>query len=403
MALPSELQHDWGERLDADLSRFRVHCDSRSAAAVERGGANAANLGNHLFFRAGAYDPAGARGRALLGHELAHGLQTRAGEVNGQPQRDAASESEADRIGEELAQGAGPVEAATAGTLPPALRGDKQISFSDRTITVSDTYVIYGPGASADFLARFQNALDQYYNNPAFNYRGYTVNFNLTVRMKQTVRRTVGLFDWESTDWASDTDTSIFYVDTGEGRAGGFSEITLYETSGESTIAHEVGHYLSDRVGYFSEGYSESITSRLGITETDTTVDPGAEGDIMAELGGTVGDFSLGGILDDAIDAHEGLGYDWSGEQSHGFEYWDYCWVARQVVPEEWRWVRRYLLLRAPRWLREGYRRFGPRVAASIAGRPVVKAALRPWFRRMAARGRRIAAPGGSIRTPGRG
>jgi hypothetical protein len=391
--VPSDLQAAWGERLGADLSRFRIHTSAASEAAVGGSGANALNLGNHLFFRAGALDPASRSGQALLGHELAHGLQT--GDSVGVPtaglQSDAASEAEADQVGSVLAEGSGPVQVANAGRLPPALRGDKQISFSGKTITVSDTYVIYGPGADAAFLAKFQSALDQYYNNAALNYRGYSVNFNLRVRMKQTVTRTVGLFDWESTDWSSDSDTSLFYISTETGTAGGYFEITLYDTDPESTIAHEVGHYLSDRIGYFSEGYSESVTSRFGITERETTVDPEARGDIMGELTGTVGNFSLGGILDAAIDAHEGSGYDWSGEQSYGFEYWDYCWVAREVVPEHWRWVRRYLLAEAPCWLRRGYGLFGPVLAHFIADKPLIKSILRPIFLRLAARGTRVA------------
>ncbi len=72
------------------------------------------------------------------------------------------------------------------------------------------------------------------------------------------------------------------------------------------TTLHEVGHYLSDRIGLLSEGYTEDICSRFGFCEeTPTTVRPEAEGDIMGTLSGTVRHFSLSGILDDAIDEHE--------------------------------------------------------------------------------------------------
>ena len=90
--------------------------------------------------------------------------------------------------------------------------------------------------------------------------------------------------------------------------------LTLYEDDDEGTIAHEVGHYLSVRVGYFSEGYSESFTSRLcaatGLCDREgSQVRPEAvmaDGrvDIMASTHGTVADFSLSGILDEAIDEH---------------------------------------------------------------------------------------------------
>lgn len=90
--------------------------------------------------------------------------------------------------------------------------------------------------------------------------------------------------------------------------------LTLYEGDDEGTIAHEVGHYLSDRVGYFSEGYSESFTSRLcgvtGLCDREGSqvrpeaVMPDGRVDIMASTHGTVTDFSLSGILDEAIDEH---------------------------------------------------------------------------------------------------
>ncbi|MGR9101385.1 MAG: eCIS core domain-containing protein [Gammaproteobacteria bacterium] len=393
--LPEPLTEQWEERLDENLSRFRVHTDSRTAAAVDRGRANAVNFGEHLFFGSGRYRPETEEGRELLGHELAHAIQSRPAEPGtaARIEADQSREAEAARVGEALNRTDQAVRVASPGTAPPALRGDKQIAFSDRSITVTDTYVIYGPGANSAFVTRFQNALDNYYNNPAFTYRGYTVNFNLSVRMRQTVTRTVGLFDWESTDWSSDSDTSLFYVETGSGRAGGFNTYTLYESSTEGTIAHEVGHYLSDRVGYFSEGYTESFTSRLGITERHTEVRPEAAGDVMARSQtGTVGDFSLGGILDEAINAHEGLGYDWSGEQSHGFEYWDFCWVAREVVPADWRWVRRYLLRQAPSWLRNLYGRHGRVAAGFIRDKPVLKRLLRPLFQVLAGKGKRLRA-----------
>jgi hypothetical protein len=205
------------------------------------------------------------------------------------------------------------------GQTEPAFRGDKQISFSGTDISVRDTYVLHGPGVSDAFLERFRNSLNTYYNTQNFVYRGYNVKFNLSVRRARygTVLRSYASDPVEAKflprveqqvmiDSTSDSDTKLFYVDTGKGRAGGVFEITLYETSTEGTIAHEVGHYLSDRIGYFSEGYSEGVLSRLGVGEAETTVRPEAEGDVMARSQtGTVGEFSLSGILDGAIDKYE--------------------------------------------------------------------------------------------------
>jgi len=395
--LPIQLQRQWGDRLGGNLARFRVHTDGDSAAAVRASGAKAINYGDHLFFRDGAYRPETRAGQSLLGHELAHGLQSsaNAAAVPASPGYDPALERQADQVGQQLSQGEAPVSLPGQGAAPSAMRGDKRIVFNGASITVSDTYVLTGPAANAAYVARFQAALDQYYNNPAFVYRGYNVQFNLTVRLAQTVTRSAGLFDWESTDWSSDTDTSIFNIEPGNGRAGGIATYTLYERSTAGTIAHEVGHYLSDRIGYFSEGYSEGIGSRLGITERHTTVDPEAvmpDGtiDIMARSqAGVVTDFSLSGILDRAIDRHENPGPEFEHEGG------DFCWVAREVIPSQWRLVRHYLLTDAPAWLRRGYGRYGPGFAHYIHDKPAIKLLLRPLFRWFASKGEYRAVPTG--------
>lgn len=309
--LPDSLQKQWGPRLGQDLSRFRIHTNNATADIVRKSGANAINYGNHLFFANGAYNPTTTAGQTLIGHEIAHGLQSKA--VNSYsaaiPRHNPTLECEANQVGSALAGTDGPINMSNIASASPALRGDKQIAFTGSTITVTDTYVIYGPAANNAYVSKFQNALDQYYNNPSFTYRGYTVSFNLRVRMKQVVTRTAGLFDWQSTDWSSDTDTSMFNVESGSGTAGGIGTIILYEMSSKGTIAHEVGHYLSDRIGYFSEGYSEGVVSRirglLNMGGRTNGVKPGAAGDIMTTLTGTVGNFSLSGILDSAIYSHE--------------------------------------------------------------------------------------------------
>lgn len=391
-SLPDDLQKQWGSRLGQDLSRFRVHANGSASEAVRNSGANAISYGNNLFFANGTYNPASSTGQELIGHELAHGLQSKPVNASSavMPHHDPSLENKANQVGSDLAGSNGPINMSNIGEASPALRGDKQISFSGNTITVSDTYVIYGPAANSAYVTKFQEALDQYYNSPAITYRGYTVNFNLSVRLKQSVTRTVGLFDWESTDWSSDTDTSMFYVAIGNDTAGGYLEITLYDSSTKGTIAHEVGHYLSDRIGYFSEGYSESVTSRLGITDRHTTVDSDAimtDGtvDIMARSQtGSITEFSLGGILDAAINGHEyfpdGVEFDHVGG--------DFCWVAREVIPEQWRLVRLYLLTSAPIWFRDAYGKYGLGFARYIHDKPMIKRFLRPVFLVLAEKGR---------------
>jgi hypothetical protein len=293
MALPAALQRRWSGRLGADLSGLRVHTDQHAAAA---GGVRAMSFGSDLFFAPGAYDPASSVGQTLLGHEVAHALQARA--PAGAPQvapREPQLESEADDVGARLAASSSqPVRVRSRGH-PPALRGDKQIKFSGTTIIVSDVYLLEGPGATAPgFLQKFQNALATYYTTFTTSYRGYNVKFDLTVRY-----RTVG-------DSGTDPATSLFWIETGTGRAGGISELTLYTTDTELTIAHEVGHYLSDYFGIFSEGYTENpfkrLLSNLGLGEGGVaTAKPGCENDIMG-TGTQLTACSLSGILDEAID-----------------------------------------------------------------------------------------------------
>ncbi len=107
---------------DTDFSAVRVGED----AGVARAGALAMTQGEDVSFAPGALAPATASGRALLGHELAHVVQQRSGQVAAPGQAkgdnvnsDPGFESEADLAGEALADGR-PVElnsgAGAAGT-----------------------------------------------------------------------------------------------------------------------------------------------------------------------------------------------------------------------------------------------------------------------------------------------
>ena len=315
--LPSDLQASWSQRLGRSVDDVRVHADSATGRMVQDTGVNAISHGNDVFFAPGRFAPGTSAGRALLGHELAHSLQTDASSRSGSAisTRSPALERQADGVGHELSDGRGPISDVPNPEAEPALRGDKSITFSGGRITVSDTYVLRGPAVSDEVVTRFQAALDEYYNGPSFEYRGYDVTFRLSARAERTVTRTAGVVDWESTDWSNDSDTSMMTVESGTGRAGGSMEISIYDTSSKGTIAHEVGHYLSDRVGYFSEGYTENLLTRLGstlgISDSSTEIRPEAiseDGtvDIMgSSQTGVVSTFSLSGILDDAIDDHE--------------------------------------------------------------------------------------------------
>jgi len=65
----------------------------------------------------------------------------------------------------------------------------------------------------------------------------------------------------------------------------------------------------------------------------------------------------------------------------------DFCWVAREVIPERWTEVRSYLLGEAPAWLRETYGRYGQQFASFIHNKPWLKKGLRPLFEHWADKG----------------
>lgn len=66
------------------------------------------------------------------------------------------------------------------------------------------------------------------------------------------------------------------------------------------------------------------------------------------------------------------------------------CWVAREVVPDEWEDCRIYILLGAPSWFRNLYKKRGEQFANYIHDKSAWKWALRPLFRYFAWRGRLI-------------
>lgn len=99
--LPKEVQRKMEAALGGDFSDVRIHVGSEVAAI----GAIAFTWGSDIHFAPGYYNPHSIQGQQLLGHELAHVLQQRAGRVhnpfgNGTAVvQDQALEAEADRLG----------------------------------------------------------------------------------------------------------------------------------------------------------------------------------------------------------------------------------------------------------------------------------------------------------------
>jgi hypothetical protein len=105
--IPTSVRGPMESSLGADLSSVRVH----QGAHVPALGAAAFTQGNDVHFAPGRYDPSSASGRDLIGHELAHVVQQRAGrvqatgDVGGVPLNDSASlEAEADSAGRRAAE-----------------------------------------------------------------------------------------------------------------------------------------------------------------------------------------------------------------------------------------------------------------------------------------------------------
>lgn len=105
-ALEPGIRHAAEAFFQTDLSGVRVH-EGPAARAM---GALAFTLGEDLHFAPGWYDPASRAGLELLGHELTHVVQQRAGLVFNPfgegvaIVQDPALEAEADRLGQEIAR-----------------------------------------------------------------------------------------------------------------------------------------------------------------------------------------------------------------------------------------------------------------------------------------------------------
>jgi len=99
--LPREVQTKMEQALGADFSDVRVHVGPEASAI----GAIAFTWGSNIHFAPGQYNPHTPHGQELLGHELTHVVQQRAGRVANPfgsgvaVVQDAALEAEADRLG----------------------------------------------------------------------------------------------------------------------------------------------------------------------------------------------------------------------------------------------------------------------------------------------------------------
>jgi len=111
--LPDIVANKMQNSLHVDTSNVNIHQNSSSATDV---GALAYTQGNDIHFAPGQYNPESPQGQELIGHELTHVVQQRAGrvkpttEIAGHPVNDDPKlEREADSMGKRAAASSGPV------------------------------------------------------------------------------------------------------------------------------------------------------------------------------------------------------------------------------------------------------------------------------------------------------
>ncbi|MFN7959754.1 MAG: DUF4157 domain-containing protein [Thermoanaerobaculia bacterium] len=122
--LPAPLRRQMEAVFGTDFSAVRVHVSGEAQAL----GALALTHGSHIHFAPGRYQPDTVQGRRLLGYELAHVVQQRAGRVRGPGGaglvvvRDPRLEAEAERMAHRAAQ---PPPAPRATSPRPAAGGNR--------------------------------------------------------------------------------------------------------------------------------------------------------------------------------------------------------------------------------------------------------------------------------------
>jgi len=107
--MPTEVQMKMEQAFQTDFSNVNIHTNSQSATDI---GALAYTQGNDIHFASGQYNPHSQSGQELLGHELTHVVQQRAGRVKPTTQMkgfaindDKGLEKEADDMGRKAASG----------------------------------------------------------------------------------------------------------------------------------------------------------------------------------------------------------------------------------------------------------------------------------------------------------
>jgi hypothetical protein len=139
----------------ADFSGVRVHVGSAAQAM----GALAFTLGEEIHFAPGLYNPSSREGIALLGHELTHVVQQRAGRVANPYGKGVALvqdpnlEAQADQIGQELAdlmraRVSTPTTVTTAMTTTSRSWPEAGVAYLQRSVSVAQPFWLEESGTT---------------------------------------------------------------------------------------------------------------------------------------------------------------------------------------------------------------------------------------------------------------
>ena len=104
-ALDESTKKFFSSRFGHDFSSVRVHSDERAAKSADALSAQAYTLGPHVVFGRGEFAPETAKGRHLLGHELAHVVQQSRGGSATAGAANHGLESAADHAASQAARG----------------------------------------------------------------------------------------------------------------------------------------------------------------------------------------------------------------------------------------------------------------------------------------------------------
>jgi Domain of unknown function (DUF4157) len=139
--LPDAVRGRMEAALSADFSAVRVHVGPQA----ERIGAIAFTIGSDIYFAPGRYQPDTIQGQQLLGHELAHVVQQRAGRVRAQHTggvmvvQDTLLEAEAERLGLRAALHQAPPRTAGVHARQTGSRGAQALAVGSKPAFVQRT------------------------------------------------------------------------------------------------------------------------------------------------------------------------------------------------------------------------------------------------------------------------